>query len=30
LEDENRELKHLAAELVLDVKRLRLVLSKKF
>lgn len=30
LEEENRELKHLVAELMLDVKGLRLVLSKKF
>jgi putative transposase len=30
LEDENRELKHLVAELMLDVKGLRLVLSKQF
>ena len=30
LEDENRELKHLVAELMLDVKGLRLVLSRKF
>ena len=30
LEEENRQLKHLVAELMLDVKGLRLVLSKKF
>ena len=30
LEEENRELKQLVAELMLDVKGLRLVLSKKF
>ena len=30
LEEENRELKHPVAELMLDVKGLRLVLSKKF
>jgi len=29
LEEENRELKHLVAELMLDVKGLRLVLSNR-